>query len=421
MKTTTTLLGLAFLIGVINAAVLVVFEFVAIEGAVWLWNDLLHADTHRWLVIPVALVLGLALTATYRLCKTPRINTETSGALMEELGKSPANLKGLSAVLAIGAVSLLAGASLGPESSLMLFAGGVSAYLATRVKGSEVKQTLMLASIGALFVAFINSLFMMVLPLLFLAQQWKKTPSSSKTQAVLVVLVAGIASYLTLHLIHWLLGTTAHAVIPPLPNAAAIDYATALLLGLVAGFLAVLLNGSVRFFSKWSLWYTNTVTFKGSSWLFGGLAGLLLGVLYFIGGPMVQFSGRSGSELLMEQGAALGVGTLLGMVAVKLLATALSAGSGYRGGLVFPAIFIGLAMGFVLIALFPGIGAAGLLVGSIAGMITAAIGSPVLGALFLIAALPYKAWPLAACAVLGTLLYGFVHTRITKKSPPKAH
>ena len=52
-------------IGVVNAALLHIFEFVGVEGANWLWNDLIPTDQYRWLVIPVAVVFGVLLTALF--------------------------------------------------------------------------------------------------------------------------------------------------------------------------------------------------------------------------------------------------------------------------------------------------------------------------------------------------------------------
>jgi len=405
----------ALIIGIVDAIVLYLFELVGIEGTVWLWEDVLGTDEHRWRVFPVAIILGLLLTATYKLVKTERVR-ETSGDLLEELKGAPSTLRGIGAALLIGAISLLAGASLGPEAALMAFSAGFGMYMAAKMKVGSGKQILVLASVGALLVAFVHSVLMVLIPLLLLFQGWKKLGQKPQLKPIAIILLAGVASFGTIWGIRTLTGEPGVGLIPALPGYEAIDFAIAALLGFVCGLLALTLNSLVKLFSNTSL-VVAKAKFPGSDWVFGAVAGLALGFLYYAGGPTVQFSGKVGTELLIDNFAEFSVVTLIGLVLIKLMATAWSAGTGYRGGLVFPSIFIGVATGLLFTHLFPEFGGTGAVIGAIAGMMTAVIGSTVMAGVFLVAALPIELWPIAAAAIAGTLIFSFFLKRITKKKP----
>ncbi len=405
----------ALIIGIVDAVVLYLFELVGIEGTVWLWDDVLGTDDQRWRVFPVAIVLGLLLTAVYKLVKVKRVK-ETSGDLLEELQDPPSSLASIGAVLLIGAVSLLAGASLGPEAALMAFSAGFGAFIAARMKNGSDKQLLVLASVGALLVAFVHSILLVLIPLLLLWQSSWRSGNKLPIRSVAVILLAGAAAFGTIYGIRLLTGEPGVGLIPALPELVPHDFAIAILLGFVSGLLALALNALVRLFSQTSLAVVNA-GFKGVEWIFGALAGLALGFLYYAGSPVVQFSGKIGTELLIDNFAQFTAVTLIGFILIKLMATAWSAGTGYKGGLVFPSVFIGVAMGLLFTNVFPELGGSGAVIGAISGMLTAVIGSPVMAAVFLVAALPISLWPLAACAIAGTLIFSFLVKRIAKKKP----
>ena len=399
-------------IGVVNAALLHIFEFVGVEGANWLWNDLIPIDQYRWLVIPVAVVFGVLLTALFVLFKQKRV-VPVDVTLMDEIGEAPSTLKSMGVVLLIGAASLLAGASLGPEASLVAFSAGVGAYVARQKRYAALKQLLVLASIGALLVAFVHSLGMILIPLLLLLQQSRQQRKKVSLKAVFAVGVAGGFSYLTSLAVTHTTGHEAVSVMPTLSDPTFLDLAIALLVGFISALFAVTLKYLLRGFSVFSHAFMR-LSIPGKEWWFGALAGLVLGGLYFIGGRTVELSGSVGSQLLIDTTATYGVGALLLMMAVKILATAWSSATGYRGGLVFPSIYVGVAFGLLVGVIFPEYSGVGAVVGGVSGIIAATLGSPVIGGIFLVAALPFALWPAALCAVVGTLLFSVVHRQFQK-------
>jgi len=406
---------IALIIGLVNAVVLYFFEIVGIDGTVWLWNDVLQTDTYRWLVIPVGLALGLVLTATFKLVKMQRIQKESSGELLDEIDESPSTLKSIGAVLLVGAVSLLAGASLGPEASLIAFSLGIAVYVSSALKQGSAKHLIVLASVGALLVAFCHSIVMVLVPLLLLFQQSKKNAKRPGFKPVLLILLAGVVSWGVILYLHHVLDTEVIEVIPALPPSHYDGYLLAAALGFITALFAGALHYSVKFVSYAANHY-NALTFKGKNWLLGAGAGLLLGALYFIGGQDTQFSGKVGTEALAEHGVTFGFTALIIMLVVKIATTALSSGTGYRGGLVFPSVFIGFTIGLIAYKLFPDISYTAAIIGSISGIMTAAVGSALVASIFLIAALPVEHWPLAACAVVGTMCFMAIRKLIDKKT-----
>lgn len=399
-------------IGALNAGMLHVFEFVGVAGANWLWNDAIPTDEYRWIVVPLAVMLGLVLTACFHMVKQKRV-VPVDVQLMDEIAEAPRTLKSIGAVLLIGAVSLLAGASLGPEASLVAFSAGLGTYIARQRQLKPLKQVLILASVGALLVAFVHSLVMVVIPLLLLLQQSKKEQTKTTISAVLTILIAGIVSYGTSLAITHATGHASTALIPPLPHASAIDFAIALGVGFISALFAISLKYLLRAFSALSQWFMG-LSMAGKEWYFGATAGFVLGALYFIGGRPVELSGSVGSQLLLENASTYGFGALLLMMIVKIIATAWSNATGYRGGLVFPSIFVGVAFGLLVGVLFPEYSGVGAIVGGVSGIIAATLGSPVLGAVFILAALPFELWPVALCAVAGTMIFTRLHHHLKK-------
>ncbi len=402
-------------IGIIDAVLLSLFEFVGVEVTAWLWNDLLHTDVYRWLVIPVAIVLGLGLTLVIKLLKDKRV-VPVEADILDEMKNAPVKLSEIGTILAIGATSLLAGASLGPEAALMAASAGIGAFVAVRLKLNSAKQALVLASVGALLVAFVGSPLLVLVPLLILFQGVKKqkTPIKGILKPSAIIIVAGLTSFLTNDVINFLTGKAGgYGTVPTLPHFAAHDFAMALILGFVAGGIAAYLTWLMKRYNEAAIWlYARHIPAK--DWLIGGIFSAILGILYFIGGQTVQFSGNIGSHLLIQNAAQFSLSALVLLLVSKLLATAWSKGTGYRGGLVFPSIYMGIALGLIVGQLFPGLGGLGAILGAVAGMLTAVVGSPIMAGIFLIAFLPPKVemWAVAICAITGTICFSLVSKRI---------
>ncbi|MFZ1301466.1 MAG: chloride channel protein [Candidatus Microsaccharimonas sp.] len=399
-------------IGLANAVLLYVFEFVGIDVTAWLWNDVLHTQSEqfRWILIPlVAVVLSIVLSALTRSLGEKRV-VPVDNDIMAELKDpdTPSTPRDLGIVLAIGAMSLLAGASIGPEASLMAASIIIGAWTVNTFKFGAMKQIIILASVGALLVAFLGSMIMALVPLLLLLEK-----KQLKLKPALIIILASTVSYITIRLIDAAEAGRggAGSVAPNMPTIQGHDFIVAVIVGFITSLIAIALTWLITYFAR----YTKKLDAKVPWYLSATVFGLVLGGLYLIGGPTIQFSGSLGSHLLVEQAAQYGAIALVVMILTKLLATGWSKAAGYRGGLVFPSIYIGVALGLLVGVLFPEYAGAGAMIGGIAGILTAAIGSPLMGALFVLAVLPFNETLLVAlCAIAGTIAFDQLKKRISR-------
>ncbi|WP_277922107.1 MULTISPECIES: ion channel protein [unclassified Streptomyces] len=83
------------------------------------------------------------------------------------------------------------------------------------------------------------------------------------------------------------------------------------------------------------------------------LGGLVLGLLGALGGPLTLFKGLAEVKELTSSLGSWSSGELAKLAAVKLLALLVASSCGFRGGRIFPAVFIGAAFGLCAQALVP--------------------------------------------------------------------
>ncbi|GHG17612.1 putative ion-transport protein [Streptomyces hydrogenans] len=83
------------------------------------------------------------------------------------------------------------------------------------------------------------------------------------------------------------------------------------------------------------------------------VGGLVLGLLGALGGQLTLFKGLHETEELVASIGEYSSGELAKLAVVKLAALLVAAACGFRGGRVFPAVFIGAAFGLVAQALVP--------------------------------------------------------------------
>ncbi|MER5707876.1 ion channel protein [Streptomyces sp. NPDC042898] len=83
------------------------------------------------------------------------------------------------------------------------------------------------------------------------------------------------------------------------------------------------------------------------------LGGLVLGLLGALGGPLTLFKGLEEVKELTTSIGSWSSGELAKLAVIKLLALLVAASCGFRGGRIFPAVFIGTAFGLLAQALVP--------------------------------------------------------------------
>jgi H+/Cl- antiporter ClcA len=119
-------------------------------------------------------------------------------------------------------------------------------------------------------------------------------------------------------------------------------------LGVVSASLSWVLGMTVYTIRRWILPAVSNQVIRAAA------GGVMLGLIA-IALPLTLASGKTQLGVAIENVEVFGAGLLLGVVAAKIVAVAISLTTGFIGGPVMPALFIGGTAGLAIHALFPGI------------------------------------------------------------------
>lgn len=354
------IIGFSVLIGVLNALIFKVFEFLVNGGENLFWHTLINTNKYRWAVLPMTIVFSLILSWLIIFLKQKRLVTPEINSMAVDPPAKPPKIMDMGVIAIIGIASLVAGAALGPEASLVALSTTLGLIIANSMsKDKKLSQLMLLSSVGALLVAFLGSLLPLLLPIGMLYKN-----KALKIQTAIPPIIASLVAYGTIYLID-------HKVVGYMQVNVSSKYSFEdLLLALVVGVVAAGLGWIIAKFVDIFYAASNKLDKLLPKYISVSIFGLVIGIIYIIGGPNIEFSGSTGSKDIIHQVPAYGVATLVLLIITKILVTAWSKASGYRGGLVFPSIFVGTALGLLAESLFHLTGP-GVLIGASAGMITA--------------------------------------------------
>ncbi|WP_322768136.1 chloride channel protein [Frankia sp. Cr1] len=348
------LLALAGILGIPISAVAYGFLKLVSTTQEWIFTDLPVTLGFRaqplWWPVPTLAVAGILVALAIRYLPgtggaSPADGFSAHGA------PAPAELPGI----AIAALATLCfGAVLGPEAPLIAIGGGLAAYavrLARRDPPARVSAVL--AAAGGF--AAISTLLGSPLIAAFLLMEAVGLAGATLELVLLPgLLAAGIGSLIFIGLGSWTgFGTFSLAIpnLPPVgqPNVAEFGWA------LVIGVAAALIGSAIRLLGlrmrspveRRLLWATPLV----------GLIIAGLAIAYAQGSGRdtaeVLFSGQDALGPLIAHGAGYSLGALLLLLVCKGLAYGASLSS-FRGGPVFPAMFLG-AVGGIAMSHLPGL------------------------------------------------------------------
>lgn len=323
---------LLLLISTVITAVAVALTYHYFELAVHhatdaIWTNWLHTDINRFLIVPLCITLTLIFFGVQHV-----LDRKSEKQVSEGLGQAPeASLINFAKILSIGFFSLLAGASLGPEAILVPACLVIGAFIGRKLFPKQQELIGLMTALGfvSLFAAFFNAIIAGLLGLVLIGKQ---TKAKLTIPLVLLSLLASISTVKTLAVVEGkaYLNLPSHVASP--------DPAAVLVVLLLVGVgfaITHLLSIAHRVFAEDFEFITT-----GAWWTRGLLAGTGLSALYLFGGPLVQFTGNQSIAPMLQQSAALGYIGLFWIFVVKILAIAWSKALGYRGGLVFPSVFV---------------------------------------------------------------------------------
>jgi len=317
------------IVGVAVAVVYYLFETSVHSSINFIWEDLFNTDEKRLLVIPLCISLTLVFFGLQHILDK---KSETHEAHGLGGGKIDTSFKKLGTILLIGFFSLLAGASLGPEAVLVPACIVVGGIIGNRLLNGDKKSISAMAgaSIIALFAAFFHSFFIGLLAIFLITKQAK---TKINAEILIVAIIASATSYYTLKIID---PKTQFYNWPDYDwKIKLIDLAIALALALFGYATTFAIKASHNVFEN-----IRGLTVKYDWWVRALLAGVGLSSLYLMGGPLVQFTGNESIAPMLKQATSLGFVGLAWIFIVKIMAIAWSKSMGYRGGLIFPTIFV---------------------------------------------------------------------------------
>jgi H+/Cl- antiporter ClcA len=367
------LMALVVVLGLISA--LVTFAFIALvqqgTGLIWEHAALALRLDPRLFTILVCTLGGLLVGL---LVKFFGDHSGIFAEVMNEFGKTGRfDYRHAPGIVITAFVSLIAGASLGPEAPLADACGGMGTLLSDGLKLNEQEtRTLGYSGVSGMLAAFITSPFGGALLGLESAQGgttgrmayfWVLFPSllASAVATVVFVLLAGSFN----ETVYVFPGYTPRLV----------DLLYAAPLGLIGGAVGLLFMIALRRLQGLFQPMKAHVVMRG---LLGGLGMGLIGALL----PLTLFSGEAETADLIAHAAEIGVMMLIVLGLAKLLATTLLLATGWKGGYIFPIMFASVALGLAVNLLLPAIPVAVTVAATMAGALVAALKAPLFAALF---------------------------------------
>ncbi len=340
-------------------------------------QDLFTNQVPAWWPIPVVALCGLLTGLTIRYLPgncghSPAFGFQTGGGLPVDI-ELPGIILASLATLSLGAV-------LGPEAPLIAIGAGLAALTVRLIKSDAPPMALTIIASAGSFAA-ISTLFGSPLLAAFLIMEVAGVSGATLSLVALPGLLAsGMGALVFVGLNSWTgLGTFSLALpsVPPAVNPTVASMAWALVIGVIGALLGWVIRSMGLALRP--LVHVNRVLVTVA---FGALIGVTAMTYELVSGhsfTQVLFSGQDALPALVQNAADYSVGALVLLAACKMLAYGLSL-SAFRGGPVFPAMFVGAAVGMALSGL-PGLSMAPAIAAAIGAMCAAMLRLPMTSAL----------------------------------------
>ncbi len=337
------LLVIAAILGVVVAAAAYWFLYLVSDLQKWVFNAaylpkaLGFHEEPVWWPLPTVGLAGVIVGLTIRYFPGRGGHSPADGFAMH----GPPTRVELPGVVLAALAGLTLGAVIGPEAPLIAIGGGLAAGLVRTLKRGLPEQSVSVVAAAGSFSA-ISTLLGSPLSGAFLLMEASGL-AGPMLGLVLVpgLLAAGIGYLIFVGFDSW----TGHGLFTlAIPNMPHIAHPTGAEFGwaIIIGVAAVILGGLIRWLALYLKPHVEariTIILPLVGLVVGGLA---IGYAEATGKASsdVLFSGQTALPSIVSNGATYSIGALLLLVACKALAYGISL-SGFRGGPIFPALFIG--------------------------------------------------------------------------------
>jgi H+/Cl- antiporter ClcA len=342
-------LVLAALAGAPISAIAYGFLVLTTELQEALFTDLpeqvFDSTTPAWWPVPWLVLAGVLTAATIRYLPG---NGGHSPALGFQMGGGPPVLRDLPGVTLAALTTLSLGVVLGPEAPLIAIGGGLGAVVVRLVKRDAPPMAATIMASAGSFAAISTLLGSPVLGAFLIMEAAGLTGATLSLVALPGLLASGTGALVFVGLDDWTgLGTFSLAL-PSVPPAESPTLAT-LSWGVPMGVACAMLCWLILWVARWlrPLVHRNRLLVTTALGLLVGLIAMGYQLVSDEPFDLVLFSGQDTLPDLVEHAGGATVGGMLLLAACKSLAYGLSL-SAFRGGPVFPALFIGGALGIAV-------------------------------------------------------------------------
>jgi H+/Cl- antiporter ClcA len=339
-------LVLAAIVGIPIAVI--AYGFLALVAAIqqFLFNELpnqiLGSPAPAWWPLPWLVLCGLLVALTIRFLPGNGGHSPAFGFVM---GGGPPTGRELPGIAIAALATLGLGAVLGPEAPLIAIGGGLGALSVRLANRDAPPMALMMMASAGSFAAISTLLGSPVLAAFLIMEVAGVSGMTLSLVALPGLLASGIGALVFVGLDNWTgLGSFSLALtsVPPAmpPTLATMAWA------LVMGVVGALLGWLIRYVGLWlrPIVHWNRVLVTSALGLLIGLTATAYQLISGHSFTQVLFSGQDALPELVEHAADYSLGVMIMLIVCKALAYGLSL-SAFRGGPVFPSMFLGAAIG----------------------------------------------------------------------------
>jgi H+/Cl- antiporter ClcA len=350
----------ALVLGAVGAVAGLVFLGVTGIGATWYGEPGLGWFEGPIWWVAVAAGAGLLVGLLRRAFHMP---SETPGVI-EDLQREHIDFARVPSIVAVSAVSLIGGASLGPEVALGQMGGGAGGWIAKRreLDDDNTKSLTLAGMAGAFGGLFSSPLLAIILVVEIARPAWRRYQR---------VFLGSLISSSVAFGIYFVIVGSVFLGIYEVPQFEFEVWHLLAAIGLGLGATVVALGTAILTRSTSKL-FTKVPGPEISKPVIAGVAFGLIGVAL----PLTNFTGSDQLGIVLDNTGALGVGLLAAILLGKALAFSLSTAGGFIGGPIFPVLFLGGTAGVLVNALWPGIPLGLAFASMLAAVAGAAISAP---------------------------------------------
>lgn len=391
-------IGLAIPFALLGSVIATIFFFLEEHLIIAVWSDLPKAlgmtEPAWWLVVLLPLIGASLVMVAWRL------PGRTDLGPLEGLHFDVTSATFASVILAAFG-TLIFGLVLGPEAPLLACGTAAGAFILRRQPDPVMKFGMLMTALAAIAAIFGSPIVVVLMLAEFTALG--RIPAAALMPGFVALGVAYVAQT---GVGGWSgLGSSSLAV-PGLPQLTSTSI-TDILVGLAVALVAAVVTLIARKFGQRVALMARShppVVLIGVALITSALA---IAVREITGGSvnLVLFSGQMGTaEILAETS----IGAVALIVVAKAIAYGGALGAGYRGGPIFPAVFLAVAVAVAGTLIFPAASLTALVVAGVAAAVAAALRVPFTSAvLALLLAIDAGAGHAAALAIFGATI-GFL-------------